>query len=858
MDEESDAPDKETGRRGEEANSSGQASSVDLTAYTRGAWKGSDVKQAKIDWLYRSRRIPEEVFCRIPGKELEPAPEPGEVVVFAAHFERGFGLPASDFFWRFLGFYKLQPHHLPANAIFYLSSYVSFMEGFVGLLPTIDTFARFYNLRTNSVQDKKLPLPKPMVQCGACILTPRQGSTFYKFSGLESCRAWQQTFFYVRNSGATDFINLPAYVPGIPSKANWKFNPKEGHEETNRIVRYIEELNEKTGICSDDIVRVFVSRRVLPLQRRVHKIGQMSCRRDPTRITTFGLHKLDVVLKARQICRTTMPVDWKWGLQPLSRKKPLPPRVQRCFPRFAAEEPASFDPKRSFLDDADPDPYILGNVHKMAPTHSRRPGNFSTQNPANASDTDDDEVVVLEVMEHVTPLAAEVGDPPVRRTRKAPASDAGTSEPPAPKRQKKGSAGPAGRKRKHDIPVSSGAALVLTRSAPGMRPETAEDTGRATPPPHPSPARSGAGKAPSSPRGGKTSSGRAAPKKKHLRTEEDTSSPPEHEDTGANNMGAGSEETVRPEPLVPSAPEKTPQTPAASPSKTSSPAPPPTSSPAKDAPAPPPASVSKPPPAPRKGSRTGTEVNAEQLSSVVAATTAPASGSQAQALILHTGRAAVTANEKVSAQLGRIVELNRGETNLGSLQEYVDKWNLADLSVATLGVGKDKQLVVDTRVPRNTVQHLGRLKHAMREFDNAWHDANANVLSTLDSRKQLFEELLWEHRDLVEAFAALKLTHSACQAALPEASLEDLAGQIAALKAEKEELTLQHSRDLEAQRNDAAKLKDQLIQAGLQHVRALKEAIAAGDAKVEEARKQFAEAEGQLRAKLEEETGLLH
>jgi hypothetical protein len=45
---------------------------------------GSDVTQAEIDWLYRSRRIPEEVFCRIPGKEREPVPRPGEYVVFAA------------------------------------------------------------------------------------------------------------------------------------------------------------------------------------------------------------------------------------------------------------------------------------------------------------------------------------------------------------------------------------------------------------------------------------------------------------------------------------------------------------------------------------------------------------------------------------------------------------------------------------------------------------------------------------------------------------------------------------------------------------------------------------------------------
>jgi hypothetical protein len=117
---------------------------------------------------------------------------------------------------------------------------------------------------------------------------------------------------------------------------------------------------------------------------------------------------------------------------------------------------------------------------------------------------------------------------------------------------------------------------------------------------------------------------------------------------------------------------------------------------------------------------------------------APASGSQAQALILHTGRAVVPASEKVSAQLGRIIELSRGETNLGSLQRYVDKWNLADLPDATLGVSKDTKLVVDTRNPQSMVHHLGRLKHAVREFDNAWHDTNNNVLVSFLLELQLF------------------------------------------------------------------------------------------------------------------------
>ena len=70
-------------------------------------------------------------------------------------------------------------------------------------------------------------------------------------------------------------------------------------------------------------------------------------------------------------------------------------------------------------------------------------------------------------------------------------------------------------------------------------------------------------------------------------------------------------------------------------------------------------------------------------------------------------------------------------------------------------------------------------------------------------------------------------------------------------------MALEHQSALAAQRSNAAELKDQLVQARLQHERALKEAKAAGDGKVEEARKEFAEATAQLREELEEETGLL-
>jgi hypothetical protein len=40
----------------------------------------------------------------------------------------------------------------------------------------------------------------------------RKGLDFPKIELLESCKKWQKTFFYVKNTTAVDLINLPEYV----------------------------------------------------------------------------------------------------------------------------------------------------------------------------------------------------------------------------------------------------------------------------------------------------------------------------------------------------------------------------------------------------------------------------------------------------------------------------------------------------------------------------------------------------------------------------------------------------------------------------------------------------------------------
>ena len=79
-------------------------------APTSSSWDGSNIREDHIDFLRKMRRLPREDLVRVRlvlEREVSPAPEEGERVIFYSHCLRGIGLPASDFFRSFLEFYHL-------------------------------------------------------------------------------------------------------------------------------------------------------------------------------------------------------------------------------------------------------------------------------------------------------------------------------------------------------------------------------------------------------------------------------------------------------------------------------------------------------------------------------------------------------------------------------------------------------------------------------------------------------------------------------------------------------------------------------------------------------------------------------
>jgi hypothetical protein len=194
----------------------------------RSGWEGSEVTPADISWITTTRRIPTNVACWLPAGKIVPTPEPAERVVFISHFERGFALPVSDFFWHFMDHYGLQPHHLPANAVMVLLTFVSFCEGYADIQPFIQGWSKYFQLRKQSAQEPrdKDALPEtakekkdhPMTQCGAATIMSQKGSDFPKIELLESCKKWQKSFFYVKNTTDVDLLNLPEYVDLPPNE----------------------------------------------------------------------------------------------------------------------------------------------------------------------------------------------------------------------------------------------------------------------------------------------------------------------------------------------------------------------------------------------------------------------------------------------------------------------------------------------------------------------------------------------------------------------------------------------------------------------------------------------------------------
>jgi hypothetical protein len=82
----------------------------------------------------------------VVGEEF-PRKGTSETVVFLAHIEHGFGVPAGDFFRGLLFFYRIKLVHLSWNSITIITTFIHLCEAYLGIAPHFHLWCHFFELK---------------------------------------------------------------------------------------------------------------------------------------------------------------------------------------------------------------------------------------------------------------------------------------------------------------------------------------------------------------------------------------------------------------------------------------------------------------------------------------------------------------------------------------------------------------------------------------------------------------------------------------------------------------------------------------------------------------------------------------
>jgi hypothetical protein len=85
--------------------------------------------------------------CRVPEDPTSPPLAGGYIVVCAAFYERGFGVPSHRFLRSLLQFYGLELHHLTPSRILHIAAFMTLCEAFMGIEPHFDLWNYFFRTR---------------------------------------------------------------------------------------------------------------------------------------------------------------------------------------------------------------------------------------------------------------------------------------------------------------------------------------------------------------------------------------------------------------------------------------------------------------------------------------------------------------------------------------------------------------------------------------------------------------------------------------------------------------------------------------------------------------------------------------
>jgi hypothetical protein len=211
-----------------------------------------------------------------------------ETVVFLAHIERGFGVPAGDFLRGLLHFYRIELVHLAPNSITIISTFVHLCEAYLGITPHFHLWCHFFELKK---------MGKGVVVGSVGFMLRRNMKLEYIDLTLpDNTTGWKQGWFYLDNP-APALRERKGQVPGL----EWTNElATRDTEELKPLLDDLEQLKAE-GLTGAAVAISFCCRLIQPLQDRAHPTFEYWGQSDPTRVARRKVSKVEMMARAKNI-----------------------------------------------------------------------------------------------------------------------------------------------------------------------------------------------------------------------------------------------------------------------------------------------------------------------------------------------------------------------------------------------------------------------------------------------------------------------------------------------------------------------------------------------------------------------------
>jgi hypothetical protein len=256
-------------------------------------WVRSTMTEAKIQALVNRGllRWKMEVEWRAAAGEEFPSEDVKEQVVFASFFERGFNLPAGDFFRGLLYYYRLELVHLAPNSITVVATSIHFCEAYLGIPPHFALRRHFFCVKSPSKRSG--PVGAVMF-----VLRPGLKAEWINTDLPDNTAGWRSEWFYIADQ-----------IPGLLWRTGHKL-VKISEWDLGLSTRKLEDLKgvlelvsnmKNQGVTGAEVARSFCRRMIQPIKDRVHPTYEYCGQFDPTREVNRKVSKEEMAARVSQI-----------------------------------------------------------------------------------------------------------------------------------------------------------------------------------------------------------------------------------------------------------------------------------------------------------------------------------------------------------------------------------------------------------------------------------------------------------------------------------------------------------------------------------------------------------------------------